>query len=129
LHSVVDYQDGRSHWTAITASGRFVEWDAVVTKYVPNSVIAWESLHDSPVKNSGLVRFAPTADGGTRLDLQIDYEPGSTSVDEALQALFDVPSEEQLRADLAHASFYLAAEPNQSPAIAERIRESEAVAP
>src|SRR5262245_31849323 len=31
LHSVEDYQDGRSHWTVIAPSGRMIEWDAVVT--------------------------------------------------------------------------------------------------
>src|SRR5262245_23904267 len=57
LHRVEDYQDGRSHWTVVAPSGRMIEWDAVVTKYVPNSVIAWESVRSSPVQSSGLLRF------------------------------------------------------------------------
>ncbi len=129
LDSVTDYQDGRSHWVVAAPSGRTVEWDAVVTKYVPNSVIAWQSVADSPVKCSGLVRFAPTSDGGTRVDVQIDYEPGTTTVDDALHALFDVPSEEQLRADLDRVSFYLASEPNQSSGPPTRDRLPEVVAP
>ena len=36
LRSVVDYQDGRSHWELYVPSGHeTLEWDAVVTKYVP----------------------------------------------------------------------------------------------
>jgi len=129
LDRVIDYQDGRSHWIVAAPSGRTVEWDAVVTKYVPNSVIAWESIANSPVKSSGLVRFSPTGDGGTLLDVHIDYEPGTTTVDDALHALFDVPSEEQLRADLNRVSFYLASEPNHSSAPPARDRLPEVAAP
>lgn len=129
LHSVVDHQDGRSHWTVVTPSGRTIEWDAVVTKYVPNSVIAWESVRSSIVQSSGLLRFSPSPNGGTRLDLQVDYEPVSTSVDEALHALFDVPIEEQLRADLARVSFYLGSRPNQSDHSVSETRETEPALP
>ena len=129
LHNVVDYQDGRSHWTVVTPSGRTVEWDAVVTKYMPNTVIAWESVRSSPVRTSGLLRFSPSGDGGTRLDLQVDYEPATTTMDEALHALFDVPIEEQLRADLARVSFYLASQPNREDSPAEATREPEAALP
>ena len=118
LHSVVDYQDGRSHWTVMAPNGRAVEWDAVVTKYVPNSVIAWESVPPSPVKSTGLLRFSPEEEGGTRVDLTIEYEPGATTMDEAIHALLDVPIEKQLRADLARVSFYLHSRPNH-PELAE----------
>src|SRR5476651_350652 len=39
LREVRDYGDGRSHWCASTPAGKTVEWDAVITKYVTNSVI------------------------------------------------------------------------------------------
>src|SRR5687768_16845314 len=39
LLSVEDTQDGRSHWSVRSPSGGTISWDAVVTKYVPNSVI------------------------------------------------------------------------------------------
>jgi uncharacterized membrane protein len=44
LLSVEDFQDGRSHWAVRSPTGQAIEWDAIVTKYVPNSVIAWESV-------------------------------------------------------------------------------------
>jgi len=125
LHSVEDYQDGRSHWTVIAPSGHKIEWDAVVTKYVPNSVIAWESVRSSPVQSSGLVRFNPSPEGGTRLDLQVDYEPGTTSVDEALHALFHEPIEDQLRADLARIGFDLGSGPLRSDHSVDATRETE----
>src|SRR5213595_239405 len=53
--SIEDSQDGRSHWAVRSPTGHSVEWDATVTKYVPNSVIAWESVPNSPVLASGLM--------------------------------------------------------------------------
>jgi uncharacterized membrane protein len=122
LHRVIDYEDGRSHWEVLAPSGEVVEWDAVVTKYVPNSVIAWESVAGSPVRSSGLVRFAPVHEGhgGTRLDVTIEYEPCTTTLDDAVHALMDVPRERQLGADLAHADFYFTSRPSAggaSPAV------------
>lgn len=112
LHRVIDHEDGRSHWEVLAPSGEVVEWDAVVTKYVPNSVIAWESVAGSTVRSSGLVRFAPVLGGGaTRLDVTIEYEPCTTTLDDAVRALMDVPRERQLRADLAHADFYFTSRP------------------
>lgn len=106
LHGVIDYHDGRSHWEIVAPSGEIIGWDAVVTKYVPNSVIAWQSVPGSAVRSGGLVRFAPAPGGGTRLDLSLDYEPIATSLNDAIHALLDVPREEQLRAELARAPFY-----------------------
>ena len=71
IHSVVDYEDGLSHWEAYTTSGELASWDAVVTKYVPNSVIAWESVAGSPVESTGLIRFAPVSPTRTRLDFAL----------------------------------------------------------
>src|SRR5437868_780616 len=47
LLSVEDSQDGRSHWAVRSPLGESIQWDAVVTKYVPNSVIAWQSVPGS----------------------------------------------------------------------------------
>jgi uncharacterized membrane protein len=113
LRRVVDYQDGRSHWEVATPAGRIVTWEAVVTKYVPSSVIAWSSVPGSKVASSGLVRFTPGDHGGTVVEVHLDYEPGATSLSDALRALIDVPREQQLRADLDRASFYLEALPAQ----------------
>ena len=40
LRRIVDYRDGRSHWEVLSPTGEVVAWDAEVTKYVPNTVIA-----------------------------------------------------------------------------------------
>ena len=111
LHRVVDFQDGRSRWEVISPSGEVLSWDAQVTKYLPNAVIAWRSLPGSIVDCNGLIRFSPNERGGTHLEIQVDYDPGHTGFGDAVRALFDVSRTRQLEADLSRANFYLSARP------------------
>ena len=114
LHSVTDFQDGRSHWEVMSPTGEILAWDAQVTKYVPNVVLAWRSLPGSVVDCNGLIRFAPTPSGGTELKIQIEYDPRHTGLSDAVRALFDISRERQLEADLARANFYFATRPRES---------------
>jgi uncharacterized membrane protein len=119
LHGVTDFQDGRSHWEVMSPGGEILAWDAQVTKYVPNVVIAWRSIPGSVVACNGLIRFAPTPSGGTRLQIQVEYDPRDTGLADAIRALFDVSRERQLEADLARANFYFTTQPRQleSPSV------------
>jgi uncharacterized membrane protein len=104
LHDVTDFDDGRSHWAIEKASGERLEWDVVVTKYVPGQVIAWESVPNSPVESTGIVRFAPDGPGRTRLDLTVRYRPASTSLGDAVRAIVGPPRAPAVRAAMAQAS-------------------------
>ena len=107
LRRVTDYQDGRSCWEVVSSSGEVLSWNSEVTKYVPNAVLAWRSVPGSVVDCNGLIRFSPSARGGTRLHIEVDYDPCHTGISDALRSLFDTPRTEQLEADLARANFYL----------------------
>ena len=113
LHSITDYQDGRSRWEVMTPGGDVLAWDAEVTKYVPNVVLAWRSVPGSVVDCNGVIRFAPTATGGTKLQIQVDYDPRHTDLGDAIRALLNTPRTEQVEADLARANFYLSALPKE----------------
>lgn len=122
IRSVVDYEDGRSRWEVYTPSGGILTWNAVVTKYVPNSVIAWASVPHSPVDTTGLVRFTPIAPGWTRLEVAVTYRPAQTDLSDAVHSLLSAPATRRLRADLEHARTYIeslpvgaAAQPADSP--------------
>jgi len=104
LLSVEDTQDGRSHWAVRSPTGHVLEWNATVTKYVPNSVIAWESVPGSSVHATGLMRFAPLSATETRVDLTLTYRPRDTGIADALRALAGASNTTRLRHDLAHAS-------------------------
>ena len=73
LRAVRDFDDGRSHWTARTPRGGTMEWDTITTKYVPNSVLAWENVSSSPLKMSALLRFSPEG-SSTCLKIVVAYQ-------------------------------------------------------
>ncbi|MDB4874385.1 MAG: hypothetical protein JWM41_831 [Gemmatimonadetes bacterium] len=123
LRSVIDYQDGRSHWEIYTPSGGVVAWDVVVTKYVPNSVIAWESVPNSTVEMQGIIRFACIAPSRTRIDMSIVYRPVRTGLNDAVHAMVSRPQVEPLNTALEHARFYLESMP------APRLEESSSSEP
>ena len=107
VRSVLDYQDGRSHWEAYTSSGGIVAWDAVVTKYVPNSVIAWESVVRSVVESAGVARFTALSPTRTRVDLSLTHRPRHTSLKDAVRALLAPRAASVVRGHLDHIRFYL----------------------
>ena len=107
LRAVTDYQDGRAHWEAYTPSGHLVEWDTVITKYVPRSVIAWESTAGSEVRMNSLVRFTVLSPTRTRVDLETVYCPPHADVHDAIRTLFGPAQEKRLQDDLAHAKYYI----------------------
>jgi uncharacterized membrane protein len=104
LRGVTDFDDGRSRWAIAKASGELLEWDVLVTKYVPGQVIAWESVANSPVESTGVVRFAPEGPDRTRLDFTLRYRPASTSLGDAVRALVAPPRAPAVRAAMAKAS-------------------------
>ena len=115
LRRIVDYQDGRSCWEVVSPSGDVLSWNSQVTKYVPNVIIAWRSVPGSVVDCNGLIRFSPSSRGGTRLRIEVDYDPCHTTISDAVRALFDAPRTAQLEADLARANFYLSGQPRRAP--------------
>ena len=104
LLSVEDSQDGRSHWAVRSPTGQTIEWDAIVTKYVPNAVIAWESIPGSVVKAGGVMRFFPLSAQETRIDVSLTYQPLRTGLNEALHALIASPNVLRLRGDIMKAA-------------------------
>ena len=114
LLSVEDTQDGRSHWAVRSPAGHVVEWDATITKYVPNSVIAWHSVPGSAAEASGLMRFYPLGAAETRLDLSLTYVPVRTDLTEAVRALFSPTNTRRIRLEVAQASETLARLPDPS---------------
>lgn len=107
LSRVIDYQDGRSRWEVVAPGGRMISWDCVVTKYVPNVVIAWETVPGSSVEFCGTLRFIAIDGVATRLQVEIQFDPVQTELGQALRAIIDVPRERQLRADIERAAFHL----------------------
>lgn len=80
--------EDRSRWVAKGPAGIPVEWEAIVTERVPNEVIAWKSVERSTVQTTGRVRFRPTPDGNTEIDVHLSYNPPAGALGHAVAALF-----------------------------------------
>jgi uncharacterized membrane protein len=106
LRHVRDHGDGRSHWSASTPSGGTVEWDTVTTKYVPNSVIAWESVGHSPVRMRAILRFLPE-DGVTCMKVSVEYQVIEGTMRDALLALTIRSRAGNLSSQIRHLADYL----------------------
>ncbi|MEO6877229.1 MAG: hypothetical protein ABI205_02030, partial [Gemmatimonadaceae bacterium] len=117
LRSVVDYQDGRSHWEAYAPSGSVVSFDVVVTKFVPRAVIAWESVPRSDIAMRGIVRFSPLGPSATRIDVDISYQPALTRFNEAVLALLHRRTHDTLAGGLERLRFYLESLPRVIPGV------------
>ena len=100
VQEVKDLGYGRSHWTVTGPAGMPVEWDAVVSAYIPYEIIAWRTEPNSLIQHAGIVRFQPNASGGTTVDVRLSYNPGIGAVGHALAALFGADPKHQMDDDL-----------------------------
>jgi uncharacterized membrane protein len=101
LESVQVLGSGRSHWVAKAPGGATVEWDAETIEDRPNERIAWRSLPDADVTNSGSVEFrrAP-GDRGTEIHVEIQYEPPAGKLGTLVAKLFGEEPSQQVGDDL-----------------------------
>lgn len=101
LESVTATGPGRSHWVANAPLGAKVEWDAEIINDLQGEMIAWRSLGDASVTNSGMVRFADAPDGrGTEVKVLLEYTPPAGVVGAAFAKLFGEEPSQQVAADL-----------------------------
>jgi uncharacterized membrane protein len=109
LREVRDNGDGRSHWCASTPGGGEIEWDAVTTKFVTNSVIGWRSVPGAPVTTTGMLRFSPE-DESTCVRVAVDYKVTRSGMTDALAALIKPRRTREFAADIRRLERKLAAE-------------------
>ena len=91
--SVTQIDDSHVRWVAEVNDERR-EWTAEIVEQEPDRVIAWRSVEGTPT--SGRVTFEPT-DRGTRVNVEMEYEPGGMK--EQVGALFGFDSR-QVEKDL-----------------------------
>lgn len=100
LVEVRDYGNGRSHWVAKGPAGVPVSWDAVITRYEPNRLIAWRSEPGSTVRNSGTLHFEPAGDGNTRVTIHMTYDPPGGPLGHVAARLFGADPKSEMDEDL-----------------------------
>jgi uncharacterized membrane protein len=97
---VRNINDNRSHWKVAGPAGVPVEWDAEITKTVPNELIAWKSVEGSTVPNAGYVLFEPNDDGSTEVTVRLSYNPPAGAIGHAIAKAFGADPKSEMDEDL-----------------------------
>ncbi len=101
LKSVTAVNERRSHWVASAPLGTSVEWDAEIITDHENQLIAWASVDNADVENSGFVRFQPAPQGrGTEVKVVMEYSPPAGGLTAAIAKVFGEEPEQQIGDDL-----------------------------
>jgi uncharacterized membrane protein len=93
------------HWEVAGPVGSKIAWDAVVTQYIPNEVIAWATVPGTVVEHAGTVRFQPEG-SGTRVQIQMSYSPPAGVLGHAVASLFGADPQTEMGEDIARLKSY-----------------------
>jgi len=97
----VDVLDAcRSHWVMRGPAGMRVEWDAEIVNEIESEHIGWRSLAGADVANAGSVHFRPAPDGGTFVEVKLQYAPPAGKVGASLAWLTGSAPSSMLHDDL-----------------------------
>jgi len=101
VQSVRHRGDGRWRWRANGPAGMDVEWDADITEERTDEFIAWQSVGEASVANSGRVEFRPAPRGrGTEVRVRLTYDPPVGKLGAAVAKLFGAAPDQQVRDEL-----------------------------
>jgi uncharacterized membrane protein len=93
-------ENGLSTWKVAGPAGTSMEFQSHITRDVPNESIAWETVPDSQIHHTGVVRFEENWDGGTRVTVQMTYMPPAGVVGHKVAELFGVDPRQAMQDDL-----------------------------
>jgi uncharacterized membrane protein len=100
LVEVRDLGNGRSHWVAKGPAGVRVSWNAILTRFEPERLIAWRSEPNSTLRNAGSIKFEPAGDGNTRVSIHLSYVPPGGRLGHIAAKLFGADPESEMNEDL-----------------------------
>jgi uncharacterized membrane protein len=89
------------HWVVRGPAGTKLEWDAELTVFEPERVLAWKSLPGAAIGNCGSVHFTPTGRNGTRIDVRVSYHPPAGVLGHGVAALLGRDPKAEMDEDLA----------------------------
>jgi uncharacterized membrane protein len=106
VRSVRGDSEGRSHWIVAGPAGVAIEWDSETTQLERDRLIAWRTLPGGPIRHAGTLRFE-SANGGTRLEIQMRYDPPAGVLGHGLATLFGVDPKNRLDDDMVRVKTYI----------------------
>lgn len=100
VRDVRESRPGLQHWTVDGPAGKTIEWDAEVTRFIPDELVAWKSVDGAAVRHAGTLRVDENEDGGTRVHVQMSYNPPAGAAGHAVAKLFHADPKRQMDEDL-----------------------------
>lgn len=104
-------EDGRQgerwRWTVDGPAGTAVEFDATITKFEPERLIAWRTEAGAAVQHAGRVRFQGNADGTTTVDIKMTYNPVAGALGHAVARLLSADPKHRMDEDLVRMKTYI----------------------
>jgi uncharacterized membrane protein len=107
VREVKDLGGGRSHWMVSGPTGSTVEWDAVITSYAPNEVLAWRTEPNAMIQHAGIIHFRSTPDGSTAVNIRLTYNPAAGGLGHLVASLFGVDPKSQMDEDLVRMKTFI----------------------
>jgi uncharacterized membrane protein len=92
--------EARYHWVVAGPAGVSVEWEAEITKLVPNESITFKSLPGSAVEQTGTIHFKPISEGDTCIDIKLSYNPPAGAIGHLVARLFGADPKAEMDEDL-----------------------------
>ncbi len=99
VHEVRRAGDGIWHWVVDGPVGMRFEWDAEVTETRPDELIAWRTTPGGTVESEGMAHFEDEG-SGTRLTIQLSYNPPAGGIGHGVAMLLGVDPKRQMDDDL-----------------------------
>jgi uncharacterized membrane protein len=99
VKEVRDLAGGRSRWVVNGPGGVPVSWNALITCYVADELLAWKSEPGSIIANAGIVRFEPS-ERGTRVTIRLCYNPPGGALGHFAAMLFGADPKSAMDDDL-----------------------------
>jgi uncharacterized membrane protein len=114
------------HWTVAGPAGVSVEWDGEITKFVPNELIAFESLPGSTIEQAGIIQFSSTSEDQTRIDIRMSYNPPAGALGHLVAKVFGSDPKKEMDEDLLRMKSFIETGRVPHDAVDKRAREATA---
>ncbi len=92
MRNVVDVRSSNSdglYHCSISGPGHVpIEFDARVTRFEPNRLLAWKTVEGSAVAHAGVIYFEPDKADGTWVHIQFSYKPPAGAMGQAVAVVF-----------------------------------------
>ena len=100
VREVVKTGEATYHWLVAGPAGVSVEWDAEITKQVPNQLITFKSLPGSAIEQTGSIHFTPVTEGETCVNIKMSYTPPAGAIGHLVAMLFGADPKKEMDEDL-----------------------------